>query len=73
MSELVTICVDCGSEFSDADGWLDRCTMCCVVLEDHGSGAHATYVFDCFLCDDDRGGTAGADLQRAVSESSRAA
>jgi hypothetical protein len=47
--------------------------MCCVVLEDHGSGAHATYVFDCFLCDDDRGGTAGADLQRAASESSRAA
>lgn len=61
MSELVTICVDCGMEFSEADGWVDRCAMCCVVLEDHGAGGHAAYVLGCILCDD-----GGADLRRAL-------
>ncbi|MFD1824218.1 MULTISPECIES: hypothetical protein [Mumia] len=73
MSELVMICVDCGTEFSEVDGWGARCATCCVVLDDHLTGVHAAFVIGCVLCDDADRDAADVDLHRAVRERYRAA
>ncbi|KAA1424816.1 hypothetical protein FE697_002570 [Mumia zhuanghuii] len=50
MSELVVMCIDCDAEFVAADGWLDRCAECCLVLDEHLSGMHVDVQAVCVSC-----------------------
>lgn len=51
MLDLAVICVDCGTEFTEIDGWVDRCASCAMVLEDHDGGLHVAVVTTCVRCD----------------------
>ncbi|KHL10531.1 hypothetical protein CLV56_1930 [Mumia flava] len=51
MTELLVICVDCSTEFVEAEGWLERCAECCAVYDDHLSGLHDHVIEGCARCE----------------------